>query len=61
MCPGDLDADGMRDTNADEALLRQYNARLRTDDSAAFAAADVNGDGLVNTTDVTAMRVRRTE
>ncbi|MBQ7546018.1 MAG: leucine-rich repeat protein [Clostridia bacterium] len=61
VCPGDLDADGMRDTNADEALLRQYNARLRTDDSAAFAAADVNGDGLVNTTDVTAMRVRRTE
>lgn len=56
---GDLDGDGAFNSADDYALLRCYAAGLSApqENPAAYAAADLNGDGLVNSTDLTCMRV----
>ena len=55
---GDLDGDGTLYSADDYALLRRYAAGLGApqENPAAYAAADLNGDGLVNSTDLTCMR-----
>ena len=59
VCAGDTDGDGVCYTQADVDMVRKMNAGLisENDVSAAFAAADVYRDGLVNSTDVTLMRI----
>ena len=56
---GDLDGDGAFYSADDYALLHSFAAGLGApqENPAAYAAADLNRDGLVNSTDLTCMRV----